>query len=101
MAVNARTRGRAHASIENGPYSTPLPASTKKIGTPSDTPGSYRVHLHDQFTGRLQRVAWSTPATTGRWQFHGLRASTYYAVGFDHTDQYNGETVTDIVLPVP
>ncbi|OGB19436.1 MAG: hypothetical protein A2W72_24275 [Burkholderiales bacterium RIFCSPLOWO2_12_67_14] len=100
MAVIARTRRRVHASIENGAYSTPV-GSTSKIGTPSNTLGSYRVHIHDQFTGRLQRVGWSTPATTGQWQFHGLRASTYYVAAFDHTGQYGGVIETDIVLPTP
>ena len=100
MAVTSRPRGRAHASIENGPYSTPV-GSTSKIGTPTNTPGSYRVHIHDQFTGRLQRVVWSTPSTTGQYQFHGLRASTYYVAAFDHTGAYGGVIETDIVLPVP
>ena len=100
MAVVARTPGRAHASIDNGPHSTPV-GSTSKVGTPANTPGSYRVHLHDQPTGRLVRTTWSTPASTGQYRFHGLRAGTYYVVAFDHTGQYNGTIETDIVLPAP
>ena len=100
MAITVRPRGRAHASIENGPHSTPV-GTTSKIGVPTNTPGSFRVHIHDQFTGRLQRVAWSTPSTTGQYQFHGLRASTYYVAAFDHTNTYGGVIETDIVLPVP
>ena len=83
-----------------GPYSTPLPASTKNIGSPADLPVRRRVRLHDQATGLLLREMWSD-AATGQYQFHGLPAGAYFVIAFDHTGQYNGEVVTGITLPTP
>lgn len=99
MGIITRRQGRAHASAENGPYTTPV-GTTKNVGTPTATPVRRRVRIYDQVNGRLQREAWSD-ATTGQYQFAGLRASTYMVVAFDHTGQYNGEIMTDVVLPAP
>lgn len=96
MGTAARPRGRAHASQENGPYST-------AVGTTKNTPNTAvrrRVRIFDQFNGRLQREMWSD-TTTGQYQFHGLRASTYTVVAYDHTGQYNGEIMSDVVIPPP
>lgn len=98
MAVVTRARVSAHASLENGPYSTPL-GTTKNTGTP-DVPVRCRVRIFDQINGRLQREVWSD-AATGQYQFHGLRASVYMVTAYDHTGLYNGEIMTDVVLPTP
>lgn len=82
----------------SGPYSTPV-GSTKNTGTPN-APVRRRVRLHDHPSGRLVREMWSDPAT-GEYQFTGLRAGTYYVTAFDHTGEYNGEIMTDVVLPTP
>lgn len=81
-----------------GPYSAPV-GSTKNTGTPN-TPVRRRVRLHDQPTGSLVREMWSD-AATGAYQFTGLRAGTFYVTAFDHTGLYNGEIMTDVVLPTP
>lgn len=81
-----------------GPYSTEV-GSTKKTGSPL-VPVRRRVRLHDQPTGRLLREMWSDPVT-GSYQFTSLRAGTYYVTAFDHTGEYNGEIMTDVVLPTP
>lgn len=86
-------------TINGGPYSTTI-GSTKNIGTPTNTPVRRRVRLHDQPTGRLVGETWSDPAT-GAYQFVGLREGVFYAVAFDHTGQYNGQVMTDVVLPAP
>lgn len=99
MAKIAKPSSAHRVSRWNGPYSTPL-GTTKNTGTPSDVPVRRRVHFHDQPTGRLMRVMWSDQAT-GEYQFHGLSASTYYVLTFDHTGEHNGETTTDIVVPTP
>lgn len=96
MATVARSRGRAHASQENGPYSTAV-GTTKNTGTP-DAPVRRRVRIFDQLNGRLQREMWSD-AATGQYQFHGLRGSVYMVTAYDHTGLYNGEIMTDVVLP--
>ena len=98
MAVVARIRVRAHASQENGPYSTAV-GTTKNTGAPN-LPVRRRVRISDQLNGRLQREMWSD-ATTGQYQFHGLRASVYMVTAYDHTGLYNGEIMTDVVLPTP
>ena len=98
MSTAARTRGRAHASQENGPYSTAV-GIFKNTGTPN-VPVRRRGRIFDQFNGRLQREVWSD-AATGQYQFHGLRASTYMVIGLDHTGLYNGEIMTDVVIPPP
>lgn len=82
-----------------GPYSTPV-GTTKNIVNPTDLPVRRRVRLHDQATGLLLREVWSD-ATTGQYQFHGLRAGAYFVIAFDHTGQYGAQVEADIVLPVP
>ena len=82
----------------DGPYSTPI-GSTANVGVPN-APVRRRVRLHDQATGGLLREMWSD-ATTGAYQFTGLPAGTYYVTAFDHTGEYNGEIMTDVVLPTP
>lgn len=99
MALTAVFANRETDYHDGGPYSTPL-GTTKNVGTPSNTPVSRRVRLHDQASGRVVREMWSDP-TTGAYQFNGLRAGTYYVAAFDHTGEYNGEIVTDVVLPTP
>lgn len=81
-----------------GSHSTPV-GTTKRTGTP-DAPTRVRVALFDQPSGRMLREMWSDE-TTGAYQFHQLRAGTYFVVTFDHTGAYNGETTTDIVVPAP
>lgn len=73
--------------------------STKNTGAPN-APVRRRVRLHDQPTGLLVREMWSA-AETGVYQFTGLAAGTYYVTAFDHTGEYNGEIMTDVVLPTP
>ena len=87
--------GRTDA-YDAGPYSTPA-GTTKNTGTPN-TPVRRRVRLHDQPTGVLVREMWSDEVT-GAYQFTGIRAGTFYVVGFDHTGTYNGVIETDVVLP--
>lgn len=100
MAVIAAPAPIALALSERfyGVYSTPA-GTTKNTGTP-DAPVRRRVRLHDQPTGLLVREAWSDPAT-GAYQFTALRAGTYYVTAFDHTGEYNGEIMTDVVIPPP
>lgn len=81
-----------------GHYSTAA-GTTKKTGTPNVLVRR-RVRLHDQPTGRLLREVWSD-AATGAYQFTSLPAGTYYVTAFDHTGEYNGEIMTDVVLPTP
>lgn len=83
-----------------GPHSTPLPATTKNVGSPSNTAVRRLVRLHDQPSGLPLFEMWSD-AMTGAFQFVGLRAGTFYVIAFDHTGQYNGVIETDIVLPAP
>lgn len=85
-------------SFNGGPYSTPV-GTTKNTGTPA-TPVRRRVRLHDQPTGRVVREMWSA-AATGQYQFAGLRAGTYYVTSFDNTGEFNGEIMTDVVIPPP
>lgn len=87
-----------HVFGASGPYSTTV-GSTKNTGTPN-APVRRRVRLHDQSTGRLVREMWSDPVT-GAYQFTGLHAGTYYVTSFDHTGTYNGEIMSDVVLPTP
>lgn len=81
-----------------GPYSTPV-GSTKNVGTPN-TPVRRRVVLIDQPTLLPVREMWSDPVT-GAYQFQRLSAGTYFVASFDHTGEYNGEIMTDVVLPTP
>jgi uncharacterized surface anchored protein len=85
-------------SADGGSHSTPLAQTT--LLTETGTPVRRRVRLHDQTTGRVVREMWSDPVT-GDYQFVGLRAGTYYITAFDHTGAYNGEVITDVVLPAP
>lgn len=73
--------------------------TTKNVGPPA-TPVRRRVRLHHQPTGRLVREVWSGE-TTGAYQFTALRAGTYYVTAFDHTGEFNGEIMTDVVIPPP
>ena len=82
----------------SGPFSTPV-GTTKRTGSP-DAPTRVKVILFDQLRGNAVRSLWSA-AETGVWQVHGLTAGTYFAMAFDHTGAYNGEVVTDIVVPAP
>jgi hypothetical protein len=87
-----------HEVGASGTLSTPA-GSTANIGSPN-SPVRRRVRLHDQPTGRLLRETWSA-AGTGVFQFHYLRAGTFYVAAFDHTGQNNGVVTTDIVVPAP
>lgn len=88
----------AHIDRHTGPHSTPVGYCT--LLTEDGTPARRRVRLHDQFTGAPIREIWSNPVT-GAWQFTAIRAGLYYALVLDHTGDYNGEIVTDIVVPTP
>lgn len=98
MAKIAKPLRGYKVSAANGPYSTPL-GTTKNTGTPN-VAVRRRVRIFDQINGRLQREMWSD-AATGQYQFHGLRASVYTVIALDHTGLYNGEIMTDVVLPAP
>jgi hypothetical protein len=87
-----------HEVGSSGTLSTPA-GSTANIGSPS-TPVRRRVRLHDQPTGRLLRETWSA-AGTGVFQFHHLRAGTFYVAAFDHTGQYGSVIESGVVLPSP
>lgn len=82
----------------NGTYSSAV-GSTKNVGPPA-APVRRRVRLHHQPTGRLVRELWSAEVG-GTYQFTALRAGTYYVVSFDHTGEYNGEIMTEVVIPPP
>lgn len=70
------------------------------VGTTKNTPDaavSRRVRLHESRSGHLIREGWSD--TAGNYSFTDLnRDYTYYVVGFDHTDQYQG-VVADKLIP--
>lgn len=72
----------------------------KIVGTTKNTPAlpvSRRVRLHERNSGHLVREGWSDAA--GNYSFtHLSRDYTYYVVGFDHTDQYQG-VVADKLVP--
>ena len=78
----------------------PITGTTKNAGTPSNTPVRRRVRLHDQATGLPVRDVWSD-ATTGAYVFDRLAQGIYETRAYDHTGLYNGEGVTDIVVPAP
>lgn len=79
----------------SGEFQTPA-GTTKKVGTPSNTPFRSRVVLHDQssFAPVLQTVS---NQVDGAWQFVGIRPGKYYVVAFDHTGEYGGVVETDLV----
>lgn len=81
-----------------GPYAMAV-GTTKRVGEP-DFPTRVRVVLFDQTRGLLIRELWSN-AETGEYQFRRIRAGKFFVVAFDHTGAYNGEVVTDIVVPAP
>ena len=72
--------------------------TTKNTGTPP-APVRRRVRLHEQISGRIVRETWSD-ATTGAYSFTGLRLTTYYVVGFDHTGAFGG-VIADNLTPEP
>lgn len=84
--------------LDSGPYSTAI--GTTRRDTVDGPFQRARVVLHDQLTHRPMRETWSS-AATGEWQFHNLRAGTFYAVTVDPLGLKNGDIVTDIVLPAP
>lgn len=78
-----------------------IAGTTKNEAGAVDTPVRRRVRMHDQLTGRAVREVWSD-ATTGAYNFDRIRSGRFYVIGFDHTDQYNGEVQTDVVSePMP
>lgn len=88
----------APSVYDGGPYSTAV--GTIRRDT---TDGPFQralVVLHDQPSHRVVRTMWSD-AATGQWQFHNLRAGTYYAITIDPLGLKNGDIVTDIVVPAP
>lgn len=99
MAINPVRRAAAIGRTYSvGPYHTPV-GTTKNTGAPN-TPVRRLVRIHDQPTGRLIRDMWSAEGI-GEYQFRNLPAGTYYVTAFDHTGEYNGEIMTDVVLPTP
>ena len=97
--INARFRSAQRIDLYNGgPHSTPV--GTVRRDTVEGPLQRALVVLHDQPTRRPVREMWSD-ATTGQWQFHGLRAGTFYAATFDPLGLKNGDIVTDIVVPAP
>lgn len=75
-----------------------ITGTTKNTGTPP-VPVGRLVRLHDQKTGEIVRQVWSD-ATTGAYSFTGLRLTTYYVVGFDHTGAFGG-VIADNLTPEP
>lgn len=102
MAITAVVTSSAAPLIyhfgTSGAYSTEV-GTIKKEGTPT-RPGSYRVMLHEQGSGRPVRRLWSDPVT-GQYQFAGLAPGKYFVVAFDHTGEYSGVVETDLVVPKP
>ena len=85
--------------VDGGVYDTDL-GHTYLKGDPANTPVKARVLLYAQRSGRAFRETWSE-ASTGAYQFTGLRAGTFFVVAFDSSGLYGGEAETDIVLPTP
>jgi hypothetical protein len=77
-----------------------IAGTAKNIATPANAPVFRRIRLHEQVTGRFVRETWSD-ATTGAYSFTGLRLTSYYIVGFDHTNTYGGVIETDVTPEVP
>jgi hypothetical protein len=92
------TRSSVHEVGASGTYN--ISGTVKVEAGAVDTPVYRRVRLHDQPTGRLLREVWSA-AGTGAWTFEGIRAGVFFVMTRDHTGVYNGEIVTDIVVPAP
>lgn len=86
------------ALYDGGPHSTPV--GTVRRDTEEGPFQRALVVLHDQPTRRPVREMWSD-AATGQWQFHNLRAGTYYAITVDPLGLKNGDIVTSIVVPAP
>lgn len=100
MAVASfpRPAGLALSPFDYGPHSTAV--GTVRRDSITGPLQRARVVLHDQLAYRPVREMWSD-AVTGQWQFHTLRAGTYYAITFDPMRLKNGDIVTDIVVPAP
>jgi len=92
------SRQRSFDTCSTGPFATPN-GTTKVTGSPA-VPVRRKVRLYSQHNGRLVQEMWSDP-TSGQYGFKALRAGAYFVVAFDHTQQYNGEIMTDVVLPAP
>lgn len=90
----------AGSLLWSGSFQTPL-GTTKKAGSPTNTPVISRVVLHDQESGAPVTQTFSNQAD-GAWQFLGIRPGKYYVVAFDHTGEYGGVVETDLVAePMP
>jgi len=64
--------------------------------TEKSVPGSYRVWLHDQETGRPIRETWS--ATNGSYSFTYLDAKPKFIMAFDHTSPVQRAEMQDNVV---
>lgn len=72
--------------------------TVKQKGTSSDAPVVRRVRLHQMRSGLLVDETWSD--ANGNYQFNYLNtADRYYAVAFDHLDNYRG-VIADNLSPV-
>lgn len=78
-----------------------IAGTTAVSGSPSNTPVSRRVRLHDQLTGRVARETWSDSA--GLYAFEGLRPDVvFHLVSFDHTGVHAAVAEADITPePMP
>lgn len=96
-AVSTTSASRVHREF-SGVHSTAV--GTIRRDTVVGPFQRARVVLHDQAAHIAMREVWSD-AATGQWQFHNLRAGTYYATTIDPLGLKNGDIVTDIVVPAP
>ena len=87
-----------HHAAHSGPHMTGI--GTTRRDTEDGPFQRAKVVLHDQASHRAVREVWSD-AVTGQWQFHNLRAGTYYAITIDPLGLKNGDIVTHIVVPTP
>lgn len=98
MIIDRSLYGRVNQGRYDGPFD--IPAGTVKVTSTPDQPARRRTVLHDQLSGSPVREMWSS-ASDGAYQFRRVAAGVYFVVSFDHTGLYNGEVVTDIVVPEP
>jgi hypothetical protein len=87
---------------DGGLYRIPNPRWVKEKALPANAPLRRRVQLYNQRDGRLIRETWSD-AATGDYAFDNIRGgdgTTYFVVGFDHTEQYRG-VIADNLTPEP
>lgn len=68
--------------------------TTANRASPANVPVSRRVVLLEQRSHVVVAQVWSDAA--GNYAFANVRDGVYYAVGFDHTGQFNGVVATDL-----